>query len=207
MTHLPEQKLWHEVLLRQVEDALHGPTGVNGKAHRIAVVEAARALLTKRSQSLTTLCYLAGMEPDAVVSAMRKKIGNAPSPAELAGGTRTNRASLIPRPDKPKAKLVKYEDRLITYSGKTLTMREWSERTGIPVKNIATRLRQDWSIERALTQPMGKRNRGWGATGAANLSHAPGVGSNFRRIEGTGGGRSAQGRPKISFSPNEKIEA
>ena len=79
-------------------------------------------------------------------------------------------------------------------------MQQWSERTGLTVAQIASRLRSDWTVERALTQPMGKRNRTWGATGAAGVAGEPGVVSDFRKIEGTGAGRSAQDSPKLSFS-------
>lgn len=207
MSYNPEKTLWQEVLLRQVEDALHGPTGVNGKHNRIAKVRSARTFLTTPSQNLATVCSLAGLDHDAVVSSMRKRIANAPSPEDLTAKPRAHRASFTARPEKPKAKLTKYVDRLLTFEGETLTMQQWADRTGLTVTQIASRLRQHWTVERALTQPMGKRNRGWGATGAAGGTDAPGVGSDFRRLEGTGGGRSAQDRPNLSFSPNEKVEA
>lgn len=207
MSRIPEQELWQEVLLRQVEDALHGPTGVSGKRNRIAKVHRARAFLTTPSQCLNTVCSLAGLDHDAVVNSMRKQIANAPDPEELTSKPKAHRASFNARPEKPKAKLTKYVDRLLTFEGETLTIQQWADRTGLTVTQIASRLRQHWTVERALTQPMGKRNRGWGATGAANVTHAPGVGSDFRRCEGTGGGRSAQDRPNIGFSPNEKVKA
>jgi len=47
--------------------------------------------------------------------------------------------------------------RRYTFNGETLTVRQWSERTGIPATIIANRLRKGWSIERALTEPAGSR--------------------------------------------------
>lgn len=41
----------------------------------------------------------------------------------------------------------------ITFNGVTKTLAEWSETTGIHAGTINTRLRDGWSIERALTTP------------------------------------------------------
>ncbi|NDW43658.1 hypothetical protein [Ruegeria sp. PrR005] len=200
MSYNPEKTLWQEVLLRQVEDALHGPTGVSGQHNRIAKVRSARTFLTTPNDSLVTVCSLAGLDHEAVISRMRKQIANAPSPEDLTTKPRAHRASFTARPEKPKATLTKYVDRLLTFDDTTLTMQQWADRTGLTVTQIASRLRQHWTIERALTQPMRKRNRGWGATGAASGTDAPGLGSDFRPLEGTGAGRSAQDRPNLSFS-------
>lgn len=196
MNHSPETALWQEVLLRQVEDALHGPSGVSGLDRRIRVIEAARAYLTTPSKQFNTLCLFAGMEPSAVITHMRKQIADAPTPAELAANHKVCRATRMKRDSKPKAKQIKRVDRLITFDGETLTMKQWADRTGISVANIASRLNQDWTIERALTQPIGKRNRGWGATGETVIEHGPGVVSNFGALEGTGGGATHK-KPRI----------
>lgn len=42
-------------------------------------------------------------------------------------------------------------NRSIEYLGKTATLIEWSEQTGIPYGTLAQRLRNGWSIDRALT--------------------------------------------------------
>ncbi|WP_127111718.1 hypothetical protein [Shimia sediminis] len=202
-----EKALWQEVLLLQVDDALLGATGANTRKHRIVLIDKARAYLTTPSSDLETVCTLAGIDMAALIEAMRAKIANAPSPTELASRRKANAATLRKRPKQPQPKRVKIADRPITFNGTTLTIQQWADRTGLTAMQIYSRLRQGFTVERALTQPMNKRNRGWGATGAANVTHAPGVGSNFGRLEGTGGGRSAQDRPKISFSSNEKVEA
>lgn len=45
-------------------------------------------------------------------------------------------------------------NRLITFNGRTQTLVEWSEETGLNYKTLDTRLTNGWSIERALTTPL-----------------------------------------------------
>lgn len=47
-------------------------------------------------------------------------------------------------------------NRFITHNGKTQCLAEWSEEVCIPVRVIHWRLKHNWSIERALTIPVGK---------------------------------------------------
>ena len=216
MSYNPERALWREVLLLQIDDALHGAAGIRDTADRIRAIEDARNLLSKPSPQLDHLCALADIDPDAVVRRIGARIAKAPTPAALAANKKASIETLFKRAKTPKAKIIKYVDRKVTCNGETLTMPQWAERTDLTVAQIATRLRQDWTVERALTQPLGKRNRGLGATGqtvstdhtacAPRITHAPGVASDFRRVEGTGGGTSAQDRPEISFSPDERVQ-
>lgn len=194
MSHNPERALWQEVLLRQVDDALLGAAGVTGVEQRTQVIEEARAFLTTPSKHLEHLCLCAGIDSDGLITRMRSKIADAPDPATLATNRKASRSSVTKRTAKPKPKLIKHADRQLTLKGETLTMQQWADRTGLTVAQIAARLRDHWTVERALTQPVGKRNRGWGATGVV---------SDFAGSEGTGGGRSAQDSPKISFSELE----
>lgn len=80
--------------------------------------------------------------------------------------------------------------RLITYAGRALTVREWSELIGVPDKTLATRLHLGWTIEQALATPTPEQRR-------------RGVVMNFPPLRGTGAGTSAQEIPEITFSPNE----
>ena len=48
---------------------------------------------------------------------------------------------------------------LETYNGKTQLLIEWSEETGIPYRTLLSRLNRGWSIEKALTTPMGKQDK------------------------------------------------
>jgi hypothetical protein len=45
-------------------------------------------------------------------------------------------------------------NRIIEFSGLALPLAKWAQRTGIPRETICSRLRQKWSIERALTTPV-----------------------------------------------------
>lgn len=44
-------------------------------------------------------------------------------------------------------------DNRLTFDGLSLTISEWSGRTGIAYHTIKVRLRKGWSVERALTEP------------------------------------------------------
>jgi hypothetical protein len=41
----------------------------------------------------------------------------------------------------------------LTWEGETLTLAEWSQRTGIRVKTLLERCRKGWSVEQVLTTP------------------------------------------------------
>jgi hypothetical protein len=43
----------------------------------------------------------------------------------------------------------------LTWKGETLTLAEWSQRTGIRVKTLLERCRKGWSVEQVLTTPPG----------------------------------------------------
>jgi hypothetical protein len=50
---------------------------------------------------------------------------------------------------------------LLTWNGETLTLIEWSQRTGIRVEMLLRRCRKGWSVEQVLTTPPGE---GWVTT-------------------------------------------
>ena len=50
-------------------------------------------------------------------------------------------------------------NRHITFEGATRNLREWGRATGIDARTIAGRVDRGWSIERALTAPVGTRER------------------------------------------------
>lgn len=55
----------------------------------------------------------------------------------------------------------KSDNRLLTHNGKTMTIVEWSERTGIDHRNIWKRIFfRGWSVHDALTIPVGSLGRG-----------------------------------------------
>lgn len=98
MSYNPEKALWQEVLLRVVDDALNGPIGVTGPENKMGEIRAARRYFTQPTQSLDTVCALAGMDLSFVMDRMRKLIADAPSPEELATKKKTSRAAMTKRP-------------------------------------------------------------------------------------------------------------
>lgn len=84
---------------------------------------------------------------------------------------------------------------LLTYQGTTQSVTEWALDYGIPPATIIKRLKDGWpvgwSIEDTLTTLAGKQGQ------------RPGVALNFGASQGTGGGRSAQETPNITFSERE----
>lgn len=46
-------------------------------------------------------------------------------------------------------------NRMLTFDGETMCLADWAERTGIPRSVLQIRLRDGWSIQRALTTPKG----------------------------------------------------
>lgn len=53
----------------------------------------------------------------------------------------------------------KRNNRLITFNGKTQCLADWAEETGIKRQTLASRICNcHWSIERALTEPIGRHN-------------------------------------------------
>ena len=49
--------------------------------------------------------------------------------------------------------------RLLTYRGETLTITEWSRKTGIPYEVVRARVRYGWNVDRIFSQPVEKRNK------------------------------------------------
>lgn len=48
---------------------------------------------------------------------------------------------------------------LVTYNGETLTVKQWAEKMGISEVTLLGRLRSNWPVKRALTEPVRKRKR------------------------------------------------
>ena len=53
----------------------------------------------------------------------------------------------------------KSSNHLITYKGKTQTIKQWAEELGISSYTICSRLNQNWDIERALTEKPRRRGK------------------------------------------------
>lgn len=50
-------------------------------------------------------------------------------------------------------------NRLLSYDGLTLTVAEWAEKQSLPAAALYHRLRNGWSVERILTQPLQEKRR------------------------------------------------
>lgn len=139
---MSERDLWSAVLLRAADDALYAPNTGGGKVSRILDAAAARSYLTKRSKDLATICEIVGIDMDALIERMRQRIANAkPLPTPRA----RKRKPTVKTKGKRRSGPI-----MITLSGETLTVREWSERTGVKPATIHDRLRKGWSAEEAL---------------------------------------------------------
>ncbi len=82
---------------------------------------------------------------------------------------------------------------VFTYMGLSKTVSQWSDFTGISTGVIHTRLRDGWSIDRALSEPMTRGRRSNAAS--ATL----GVPSDLKQSQGTGAGSTVQESPNIDF--------
>jgi hypothetical protein len=85
--------LWQQVLLQAIRDALHGndvdSTGDAGAFQ----IRKARDYITIPNKDFNEVCYLAGMDPQAVREHVRPMIAAALSPDELTYRRRTRAAS------------------------------------------------------------------------------------------------------------------
>lgn len=131
-----ERDLWRAVLLQAIEDAMHGASFTSGNTNKEQLIRdtyTTRAWLTKANPDLAEVCHLAGFDPAFIMRKMRERLADAPSPEELVSRR---------KPSKPVATL--------TYQGETLTIAEWSSRTGLPNPTIRNRINAGWPIERVL---------------------------------------------------------
>lgn len=132
----PEQALWSEVLYAAVTDAVEGVAQIGSQSatSRINDTERARCYITVPNADFNQVCHMAGLDPIAVRENVTRKIAKAPTPAELAECSRGKVATL-------------------TYDGKTLSLAEWSQATGLPLSTLRTRVANDWTPERTVTAP------------------------------------------------------
>jgi predicted DNA-binding transcriptional regulator AlpA len=101
--------------------------------------------------------------------------------ARLHRGMTIERAITKPMPAKPGDRLPEPNrtPATVSYSGRTMTISEWAEATGLGASVIYHRINKGWNTEAALTTP-NRRERG--------------VASNLEALSGTGGGSASQQR-------------
>lgn len=134
---MPERELWQSVLLRAVEDALSEPPKGSANAKRRHEILDARTYLTRPSKDLSHVCSLAGVDMEALIDRMRKRI------ADLA-------------PMEPvKAKPPRVRGIILEHDGRSTTIDQWEKITGISATIIRDRLRNGWTTADALTVPVG----------------------------------------------------
>jgi hypothetical protein len=63
--------------------------------------------------------------------------------------------SRSPSDDRPPSARRHHRGDVLTWNGETLTLIEWSQRTGIRVQTLLHRCRKGWSVEQVLTTPLG----------------------------------------------------
>lgn len=126
-----ERALWQEVLLRAIMDARLEPDTppIPANAHNDTVD--ARRYLTTPSKDLAMVCALAGVDMQALIERMQRQVAAVqPAPAYQHRHKKHNAT--------------------FTHDGRTLTVREWAEVTGVRQGTIYSRLRRGMSIGEAL---------------------------------------------------------
>lgn len=135
------ENLWRAVLMQTIAEA--SGTGLVGTtpSSRARVISEARDYLTIPNEGFNTVCSLAGLDPDAVREGIARQLAKAPTPEAL----------------KQEAQWPRQRNRQYTLNGETLTIREWSRRTGLGTQTLHKRLASGWTVERALTTPAALR--------------------------------------------------
>ena len=105
----------------------------------------------------------------------------------LAQGIAVDRAITKPMPTRPGDQLPEpvTGPATLRFEGRTASIREWSDDTGLPINIIRERMRLKWTVAKTLTTPVKPRR---------------GVGSALPNRRGTGGGSVVQERGELEFS-------
>ncbi|WP_054006167.1 hypothetical protein [Cypionkella psychrotolerans] len=140
-----ERDLWREVLFRAVADAELEPSQdvIGGRV--ASDVRDARDYLIRPSKDLGLVCSNAGLDMQAVIEAVNRRLALAatidlnfrPDQTGLSKGhCRTGRRGR--------------RGRTITHNGETLTIPEWSKRTGLGMPVIYARISKGWPVDSVL---------------------------------------------------------
>lgn len=133
---MPENGLWQEVLLRVITDARLEPSSWPVPTSACNETTEAREYLTTPSDDLAQVCSFAGVDIQALLVRMQGRVAKVP-PVQATGKRKRN-------PNTHKYPPV------ITYAGETLTIRQWSERTGVNQATIRGRLKKGWPMEQVM---------------------------------------------------------
>lgn len=137
MSKSPEYKVWS-----CMRDRCSKPDHPNAKNYF------ARGLrVCERWQLFENFYADMGPRPGAGYSIERKNNDDGYSPANCKWTTRKEQASNT------------RVNRFIEYDGKRMCLKAWAEENGMSIQVLSYRLDQMWPMERALSQPVGKRSR------------------------------------------------
>lgn len=162
-----EQPLWRAVITQAIEDA----TTFSSVARVAIDRDQARKWFTDNGSDFRDVCALADLDPLKVRAYALKRIAEAD-------------ANPIVRTFRRKIKTYEHD-------GERLTIDEWSSRLGINASTLSSRLKNGWTLDRALTTPV--------TIGRPKRKTLPGVGQNFLEAPRDRCGRHAQDRPKIEI--------
>ena len=123
--------LWNAVIQQALADATSDRQTDNARLER----SRARTWFETQSADFAEVCELAGFEPSQVRRVALDHI------AAIDAGTR----------DKT------FTRKLITHDGVTLSVSEWSKRTGLTREALRNRIRAGWTDEQIVTLPQGSR--------------------------------------------------
>lgn len=162
----PEKGLWVAVLARAIEDAL--------AASNALIRDEARAWFAG-GQDFCLVCEHTGLDPDHVQRCITAAIER----ADVDGGKTILRELLANAEPAPQPKPEPLSRLRLTFAGKTLTLKEWSDETGIGLKTLRERMRRGWTLERMLTEEPGASAKKFNRWQHRNMKPAPGVGLDF----------------------------
>lgn len=132
--------LWQEVLLRAITDARLAPDAAAFSPRQVDEINEARAYLTMPSKDLAAVCAMAGVDMEAMIERMNRRIAE-------AGPLRTRTES---KPDQQKKR---NQNVLYEFEGRQLSVKQLSEISGVSAYLIYTRIRKGWSLD-AATNPI-----------------------------------------------------
>ncbi len=142
---MPERDLWQAVLMAQIENAISASHIGSRDDTKVRTAEA-RHYLTTPSKDLETVCSLAGVDMEALIDRMQKRLADL-APVEIVP-LRMGRKRADPK-----------NARRIEYNGQCRTVAEWSDISGIPLKALHARITNGWEIADALTTSVRGRQR------------------------------------------------
>ena len=140
------EALWREVLLQALTDGLNSPPVSDAILGAGAEIPPRDYILVPNAD-FELVCQYAGADPDALRRDFQARL--ATRDPRGVHKTRDRRMSKKRAPKPPTTSIC--QERL-------LTLREWADRSGFSRKLLLDRVnRLGWSIERALTEPVGRR--------------------------------------------------